>query len=171
MSLLSKLKDLTSITHRTRSEKLTYFKSLVYNKYVNGRWYIKEYNNVIDQHALVSTGGDYKCGARYYKSSSIYYTRIYYWRPATYHSNQKASIDFKNGSSTRITSNQSLSSSYVNVYSTSTLANANAGTITVTIPAYHDTTNNVYYTGVKYSITVSNLTTSTVYYDIVYEDV
>lgn len=169
MGLLDKLKSLTNITHRLKTEKLSFFTSLVKDVYSNGKWYIQEYKSVVNQHSLVSTGGAYKCGARYYSSSSTYYTRIYYWRPANYHSNQRASIYFKNGSYTKTTSNQALSSTYVNVYSSTTASRTKAGTITVTIPAYHDTVNNVYYTGVKYHITVSGLTTSTVYYDIVYE--
>ena len=169
MSLLDKLKTLTGLTHRNRTEKLSFWMNKFKSLCVNGKWYLNEYNNVVNQNILHSTGGAYKCGARYYSSSSTYYTRIYYWRPADYHSNQRASIYFQNGSYTKTTSNQALNSTYVNVYSSTTASRTKAGTITVTIPAYHDTVNNVYYTGVKYHITVSGLTTSTVYYDIVYE--
>lgn len=167
--LLTNIRSFVSLFHRTRSEKKTYFKSLLKRIYSNGTYYLQEYNNVVNQHSLVSTGGVYKCGARYLYDGTWYNTRIYYWTPSNYHNNQKASIYFVNGSNTKTTSNQGLGSTYVNVFSHKTLSYTQSGKVTVTIPAYHDTTNNVYYSGVKYSITFSGLTTSIVYYDITFE--
>lgn len=173
MSLLDKLKTLTSVTHRNRSEKLSFWKNEVRSGYSNGKWSINP--AVVDQKELLSTGGSNKVGLRYYNdgtsTTSTVYTRIYYYIPATRHANQKATVYFENGSYTRTQTISLPTSAYTDAYTTTYqyLSRAKAGTITVTIPEYYDIVNDTYYTGVRYHVTFTDLTSSIEYYEVVYE--
>lgn len=171
-TLLTNLYSFISLFHRSRDSKKTFYDDNIRNGYSNGVWSIKP--TVIDQRELLSTGGSNKVGLRYYNagtsSTSSVYTRIYYYVPATRHANQKATVYFKNGSYTK-TQTISLTTTYTNAYTTTYqyLSRAKAGTITVTIPEYYDIVNDTYYTGVKYHVTFTSLTSSTVYYEVEYE--
>lgn len=130
--------------------------------------YLPSTNLSIVQQNTLTPNYPTQCATRYYTSNSIYYTRIYSWMPIPHHNEQIANFYFENGTYTKTTNNQPLSQTYVNVYSSTTASQTKKGTVTVTIPPYKDTTNNVYYTGIKYKVSFTGLTTSVKYLTITY---
>lgn len=180
MSLLGKLKTLTSFTHRNRSEKFDLWKGKLKGSYYsNGIWYINEYVTSYDQSKLYSTNTTYQkqAGIRFYKGSSYQYFAIYYWYPYNRNTNQVATVEYVNPSNhslDTIVTQQLNSTSQIKIWNDTSLTENwsvdtfKDGTITVTIPTYIDRTNGVYYTGVKYSVSCSGLSTTTKRFNVTY---
>lgn len=180
MSLLDKLQTLTGITHRTKSEKQLFFENQVKNVYKNGIWYMNEYGTVKDQHELSNAvNGDYQCGLFYNHYTSGNQSRfpviLDSWRPKYYHQSQEATIkQYTSNGSHLTTLTRELSSANPIAYtgtsssSSSIPTDVKNGIIEIIIPNYYDSTNDIFYTGVNYTVTFSNLTTSVQFFNIKY---
>lgn len=198
-SLRDKLKRLSFFTHYPRnhetltiegdstdyqSKKEIWDTWSIPSNYMKGAVVFNGDINVYDQSTLTHTGGIHGCQLMYSRASTTSNgTKQYYWKiylynyqPYTFHSSQYAELEYTNANATvhkvdKVTIGATRKTIYSTDKKTSTSVptDAKQGSFTLTIYPYYDSANHKFYTGVKYSVSFSSLTTSYKNFTVTYE--
>lgn len=183
-TLKDKLKKLSFFTHYPKEHESIEYNNVIEeypskeekwdewfnSEYINGKWYLNEYTNVVYQSELLPQQVSLKVRRQYVINGNTYYyinsTQISNWLPSSKPSGQKTynGVYFTNNGGYYVLADK------INIYGASGSndipSSMLSGTATITINPYYDASTDTYYTGVKYKVTYENLTTSDQSFDI-----
>lgn len=171
--LKQKLKKLSFFTHYPKKHTTLTINNVT-EEYLSKKEMWKKWlsRTTIDQTILKDTSHPHECNIYLLSLSSRYYLMVRGWEPRNYSSKQTVSLQY-----TRNTGRTSSKSGHMDGFTTGGYISFNlqsntledfSGTFYVTIPEYLDEENNIYYTGVKYSVTATSPSTSYKYFTVNY---